>query len=48
MRCFHGAALDPNDRSGNASAFRAFNSWPRTIPVSSATIIAVRMDWWSG
>lgn len=39
---FHGAALDPNDRSGNALGVRAFNDLASKDPRLVATIIPVR------
>ncbi len=39
---FHGAALDENDRSGNAVGVRAFNRLAATDPRLVATIIPVR------
>jgi predicted O-methyltransferase YrrM len=39
---FHGAALDPSDRSGNAVGVRAFNELAAKDPRLVATIIPVR------
>jgi predicted O-methyltransferase YrrM len=39
---FHGAALDPSDRSGNAIGVRAFNELAAKHPRLVATIIPVR------
>lgn len=39
---FHGAAIDPNDRSGNAVGVRAFNDLASKDPRLVATIIPVR------
>ncbi len=39
---FHGAVLDPNDRSGNALGVRAFNELAAHDPRLVATIIPVR------
>jgi len=39
---FHGAAVDPNDQSGNARGVRAFNQLAAHDPRLVATIIPVR------
>jgi predicted O-methyltransferase YrrM len=39
---FHGAAMDPSDRSGPALGVRAFNQLAATDPRLIATIIPVR------